>query len=81
MHVKFTHGFILGWNLEILLLSYPGRDRSVTAAEFSNTYQFITLYYAWTRQWPDPIVILLGMHDLSPLLYKAQRNPVKALTR
>jgi len=43
MNVKFTHGFILDRNLNILLLSYPGRDRSVTAAEVSNTYQFITL--------------------------------------
>jgi len=68
MHIKFTH--ILGRNLEMLLLSYPGRDRSVTTAEVSITYQFITLYYAWTRQWPDPIVILLGIDDLSPLLYK-----------
>ena len=38
MHVKFTRGFILGRNLKILLLSYPGIDRSVTAAEVSNTY-------------------------------------------
>jgi len=30
-------------NLKILLLSYPGTDRSVTAAEVSNTYQIITL--------------------------------------
>jgi len=29
--------------LKMLLFSYPGRDRSVTAAEVSNTYQFITL--------------------------------------
>jgi len=43
MHVKFTHGFILGRNLKILLLSYPGRDRSVTATEVSNNYQFISL--------------------------------------
>jgi len=42
-HVKFTHGFILAGNLKILLLSYPGTDRSATAAEVSNTYQFITL--------------------------------------
>jgi len=38
MDVKFTHGFVLDINLEILLLSYPGRDRSVTAAEVNNTY-------------------------------------------
>jgi len=44
MDVKFTHGFILVRNLKILLLPYPGRDRSVTAAaEVNNTYQFITL--------------------------------------
>jgi len=43
MHVKFTHGFLLGRNFKILLLSYSGRDRSVTAAQVSNTYQFITL--------------------------------------
>jgi len=43
MHVKFTHGFILDRNLEIVLLSYSGSDRPVTAAEVSNTYQFITL--------------------------------------
>ena len=46
MHVKFTYKFILGRNLETLLLSYPGRDHSVTAAEVSSIYQFITLYYA-----------------------------------
>jgi len=43
MHVKFTHGFMLDGNLNILLLSYPGRDRSVTAAAISITCQFITL--------------------------------------
>ena len=43
LHVKFTHEFILGRNLEILLFSYPGRDRSVTAAAVSNTCQFIAL--------------------------------------
>jgi len=43
MRVKFTHGFILCRNLKIVLLFYPGRDRSVTAAEVSNTYQFIAL--------------------------------------
>jgi len=43
MHVKFTHGLMLGTNLEILLHSYPAGDRSVTAAQVSNTYQFITL--------------------------------------
>ena len=31
----------------------------------------LLFHYAWTRQWPDQIVILLEMHDLSPLLYKA----------
>jgi len=41
MNVKFMHGFIL--DLKILLLPYPGRDWSLTAAEISNTYQFITL--------------------------------------
>jgi len=46
MHIKFTHGFILGRHLEILLLSYPGRARSVTAPKVNNTYQFITLNYA-----------------------------------
>jgi len=71
MSNKFTIGFILGRNLEILLFLYPGRDHPVTAAEVSNTYQFITLYYTWTRQWPDQIIILLRMLDLSPLLYKA----------
>ena len=45
MSNKFTIGFILGRNLEILLFLYPGRDHPVTAAEVSNTYQFITLYY------------------------------------
>ena len=40
LHIKFTHVIILGRNLEILLLSYPGRDRSVAAAKVSNTYQF-----------------------------------------
>jgi len=43
MHVKLTHGFILARNLNILLPSYSGRDRSVTAAQVSNTNQFITL--------------------------------------
>ena len=43
MYIKFTHGFILDRNLNILLISYPERDRTVTAAEVSNTYQFITL--------------------------------------
>jgi len=42
MNVKFMHGFILDRN-SILLLLYPGRDWSLTAAEISNTYQFITL--------------------------------------
>jgi len=46
MHIKFAHVFILGRNLELSLLSHPGRERSVTVAEVSNTYQFITLYYA-----------------------------------
>jgi len=41
MNVKFTHE--LGRNLEGLLLLYPGRDRSVTAAKVSNTYQFMAL--------------------------------------
>jgi len=40
-----VHGFILGRNLELLLLSFPGRELSVTAGEVSNTYQFIILYY------------------------------------
>jgi len=48
MHIKFTRGFILGRNLGILLLSYPGRDQSVTAAKVNNTYQFITLLPALT---------------------------------
>jgi len=43
MHVKITHGFIIGRHLKMLLLSYSGRARSVTAAQVSNTYQFITL--------------------------------------
>jgi len=43
MYVKFTHGFIFDRNLKILLLPYPERDRSVTTAEVSNTYQFIIL--------------------------------------
>ena len=55
VHVKFTHEFILGRNLEILLLSYPERDRSVTAAKVSNTYQFITLSLRLnaTMTWSD----------------------------
>ena len=43
MNVKFTHGFMLERNLKNLLLPYPGSHRSLTAAEISNTYQFITL--------------------------------------
>lgn len=43
MNVKCTYGIKLAINLEILLLSYPGRGRSVTAVKVSNTYQFITL--------------------------------------
>jgi len=43
MNVKFTHGFILDRKLKILLLPYPGRDHSVTAAEVSNNHQFIAL--------------------------------------
>jgi len=34
---------MLDRNLNILLLPYPGRDLSLTAAEISNTYKFITL--------------------------------------
>jgi len=43
MHVKFTHRFILGRNLKIVLIPYPGRDPLFTAAEVTNVYQFITL--------------------------------------
>jgi len=43
MRVKLSHGFILRRNLKILLHFYPGRDRSVTAAEVSKSYQFIAL--------------------------------------
>jgi len=43
MNFKCTYSFILDRKLKILLLPYLGRDRSVTAAEISNTYQFVTL--------------------------------------
>ena len=43
MDVKFAHGFILDRNLNIFLLSYPGRAQLITAAEVRNTYQFIIL--------------------------------------
>jgi len=43
MHVKFTHGFILGRNLKTLLLSFLGRDRSATDAEVSNAYQSVAV--------------------------------------
>ena len=58
MFVKFTHGFILDRNLKIVLLSYPGRDQSVTAAAVSNAYQFITLSLCLNPAVPDQIVIL-----------------------
>jgi len=32
VNVKFTYWFILDRNLKILLLSYPERDQSLTAA-------------------------------------------------
>ena len=70
MHIKFTHGIMLGRDLEILLM-YIQEEIDQSQPQVSNTYQFITLYYAWTLQWSDPIIILSRMHDLSPLLYKA----------
>jgi len=63
--------FLLDRDLKILFLLYPGRDRSVTASGVSNTYQFITLPLCLNPALTWSIVILLRMHDLPPLLYKA----------
>ena len=43
MHVKCTYIFVLGRNLETLLLLNPGRDPPITATKVRNTYEFITL--------------------------------------
>ena len=64
MHVRFTYVFVLDRNFEILILE--SRKRSFSHNRWSQQYQ-----PAWTRQWPDQIIILLAMHDLSALLYKA----------
>jgi len=58
------HGFILDRKWKILLLSYPGRDRSVRATEI--LISLLLFHYAWTRQWPDQTVILRGLVTPSP---------------
>ena len=64
MYVRFTHVFVLDRNFEISILEF--RKRSISHNRWSQQYQ-----PAWTRQWLDQIIILLGMHVLSALLYKA----------
>jgi len=64
MHVRFTYVFVLDRNFEILILE--SRKRSISHNHWSQQYKT-----AWTRQSLDQIIILLAMHDLSVLLYKA----------
>jgi len=64
MHVKFTYVFVLDRNFEILILW--NQEEIVQTQPLSQQYQ-----PAWTRQSLDHIIILLAMHDLSALLYKA----------
>ena len=80
MNVKFKHWFILDRNLKLLLLSYPGRDQSLTAANSTILVNLLLFNYAWTWQWPDQFTILLRMPDLSPPLYKTYCNSVNDLT-
>jgi len=53
MNVKLTHGFILGRNLELLLLLYPGRVRSVSR----KSQQYFSVYYSFSTLEPGSDLI------------------------
>jgi len=64
MRVRFTYIFLLDRKFKISILEI--QEEIDQSQPLSQQYQS-----AWTRQWLDQIIILLAMHDLSALLYKA----------
>ena len=70
MHVKFTHGFILDRDLKIYYSHVQEEIDQSQPQKSAIAIGLLLFHNVWTRQWPDRIVKLLEMHDLSPLIYK-----------